>query len=474
MTNQKRYATYKEFDAEYKFAEKAGFQLSELQIKDTETFTTWGRSLCRAEVGGGKTVMSTVTSLMKGADVTVVAVPPILQRPWVRWLEKVSERVIAYTGNPKQRKELRAKLPQARWIVVSHAIFRKDKKYITEAVQGRDYELILDEAQAAMNIDSKLFQIVCDFTYGRGLQLLTATPANSPKHYFSYIHLVTPNLYRGWDHFCNLHYGEKDFFGAVKEYRNLDLLNENFAKRSIARTKEELHGYNNAPLFPDSSYQLEPEHQELYEQLIEERLLELEDGTKIDATIAQKLYHMSQQIVVNWGHFAGDNSKRSAAYDLVDMTIEQTDCLRVGKSKLIIWTMYQMTSKAMMAYLQGLGIKVVGAFGGMKSQDSFDKFMDDPEVRIGVFQPQSAGAGLNPQSVCWESLFIETSTVPIYNRQAIGRVDRMGQMHKPTIRIGMAEGTIQVALFNQLMKNADIVDHIEGSKTKLRDLLLGR
>lgn len=183
---------------------------------------------------------------------------------------------------------------------------------------------------------------------------------------------------------------------------------------------------------------------------------------------------MSQQIVVNWGHFSGDETKRSAAYDLVDMTIEQTDCLRVGKSKLIIWTMYQMTSKAMMAYLQGLGIKVVGAFGGMKSQDSFDKFMDDPEVRIGVFQPQSAGAGLNPQSVCWEALFIETSTVPIYNRQAIGRIDRINQMHKPTIRMGMAENTIQVALFNQLMNNGDMVDKIEGSKIKLRDLLLGR
>lgn len=471
---QKMYEKYKEFDAEYGFAEKAGFQLTAIQIKDVETFVSWGRSLNRMEVGAGKTVMSTVVSLMRGADVTVIAVPPILQRPWVRWLEQVSGSVVGYSGNPKERKELRKKLPHARWIIVSHAIFRKEIQHIREVVEGKNYELIIDEAHALMNVESKLFQLTCDFAYNRDLQLLTATPANSPKHYFSYIHLLTPGVYRGWDHFCNLHYGEKDYFGAVKEYRNLDILNETFGKRSIARTKEEVHNYNNTPLFPDNTYQLEPEHRDLYEQLIEWRLLELEDGTKIDATIAQKLYHMSQQIVVNYDHFSGNPNKRSAAYDLIDSTLEQTDCLRIGKSKLIIWTMYQMTSKSLMAYMAKLGINAVGAFGGQKSQDSFDKFMADEEVRVGIFQPQSAGAGLNPQSVCWEALFIETSTVPIYNRQSIGRLDRIGQKHKPTIRVGKAENTIQVGLFNSLMKNSDLVDAVEGSKTKLRDMLLGR
>lgn len=471
---QKIYTTYKEFDADYKFAEKCGFQLTPLQIKDVETFASWGRSLNRMEVGSGKTVMSTVVSLMRGTDVTVITVPPILQRPWVRWLELVSSNVVGYTGNPKERKELRKKLPTARWIILSHAIFRKEHKYIREAIEGKNYELIVDEAQALMNVKSKLFQLACDFSYNRDLQLLTATPANNPSQYFTYIHLLTPGVYRGWDHFCNLHYDEKDFFGAVKTFKNLDILNDHFNKRSIARTKEEVHGYNNAPLFPDSTYQLEPEHMELYEQLIEERLIELDDGTKIDASIAQRLYHMSQQIVVNYDHFSGNPNNRSAAYDLIDMTIEQTECLKEGKSKLIIWTMYQMTSKSLMAYMAKLGINAVGAFGGQKSQDSFDKFMDDPEVRVGIFQPQSAGAGLNPQAVCWESLFIETSTVPIYNKQAIGRLDRIGQKHKPTIRVAMAEGTIQVGLFNQLMKNADLVEAIEGSKNKLRDMLLGR
>ena len=100
--------------------------------------------------------------------------------------------------------------------------------------------------------------------------------------------------------------------------------------------------------------------------------------------------------------------------------------------------------------------------------------MHDPATRILVANPQSAGAGLNPQYVCSEALFLEMDTVPIYNRQSIGRLDRVGQTVRPRMRIAVALGTVQVGLFHDMLKNDDMVERIEPSKDSLRKMLLGQ
>jgi SNF2 family DNA or RNA helicase len=56
--------------------------------------------------------------------------------------------------------------------------------------------------------------------------------------------------------------------------------------------------------------------------------------------------------------------------------------------------------------------------------------------------------------------------------QAMGRIDRIGQKHKPTIRIAVAENTIQTKLAKSLLQKDSLVSAIEGKKS-LRDILLG-
>ena len=466
------FTSYEKFDLETGFSEKAGFQLSPLQIQDVEQFVNWDISLNKYEVGGGKTVVSTVVALMRQPDVVVVTVPPILIRPWVRWLTKVSDGVLQYEGTPAERNKM--DMRSAKWIVCSHAIFRTDFQKIREALAGRDYEGIVDEAHNAKNVKSVLYKKVTTLFIGHRLQLLTGTPMSKPVDGYSYIKLKSPEKYRSLAHFEAVHVEERDFFKKPTKWMNLEMLAQNLAIKTISRTKEELHGYRNKPLYPDTTYRLAPAHYALYEKLVNEQLLLLPTGDKIDATTAVKLYHQIQQLVVNLDYFTGDPEARSTSYDLVDQTIESTDCLTLNKSKLIIWTLYKRTSASLLAYLKRAGINAVAAYSGADSQKSFDMFMDDSKVRILVAQPQSAGAGLNPQSVCSEALFLETSPVPLYNIQACGRIDRMGQTRVPTIRYGIAEGTIQESLVRQLIYNEDIVAKAEGSKAKLKDILLGR
>ena len=466
------YQTFAAFDRDYGFTEKCGFMLSDVQIKDTEDFVGWDVSGNFYEVGGGKTVVSTVVSLMRGHSLTIVTVPPILMTPWGRWLNKVSSDVVLYRGAPKLRNLL--DLRSARWILVSHALYRQDYAVLHHEFDRRPKaEVIVDEAHAIKNIESKLFKKVQAMTLNKSLQMLTGTPISKPLDAYAYVTLKTPKLYRSYGQFENMFVAEVDFFKRVEKYQDLDIMARDFALQTITRTKLELHGYDNPPNFPDGAYELSDEHYKLYELLVDEQIIKFDNGQKIDATTATKLHHALQQIVANFEHFSNDPKKRSTTFDLLDLTIEQTRCNEVGMSKLIVWTNYRMTSARTLEYLLNKGYKAVAAYGGSNAERSVEAFMNDPNTRILVAQYQSAGSGLNPQLVCWESFFMELTTVPIYIRQALGRIDRMGQVHVPTQRIAVAQGTIQVKLLNDLLRNDDYAIEVEITKESLRKSLLG-
>lgn len=310
-------------------------------------------------------------------------------------------------------------------------------------------------------------------TYSRNLQLLTGTPTNKVIDAFAYIKLLTPSVYRSLAHFENVHVEERNFFKQPIKFCELDMVKQNLALQSISRTKKELHGYSLVPLFPDTSYELSPAHKRLYDKLVDEQLLIFDDGSKIDATSVQKLRHALQQVVVNFDHFSNDATNRSVAYDLIDHTVEETQCATVGKSKLIIWTKYKRTSRSVLAYCNSLKIPTVAAYSEADSEKSINDFMLQDACRILVAQYQSAGAGLNPQHVCSEALYLELDTVPLYMRQSIGRLDRVGQKDVPVMRFAVAKGTVQEGLYRDLLRNDDTVQAIEPSKKSIREMLLG-
>ena len=467
------YSLFSDFDKDYGFTEKCGFQLKDLQIKDIETFVLWKASGNFYEVGGGKTVVSTAVALMRDADLVVVTVPPILTTSWVRWLKTAASSVVAYVGSPAQRANLN--LSEFKWLVVSHAIFRKDFDRLAALVQSRERpELIVDEAHHIKNVQSILYKKVKTLAPLVNLQLLTGTPISKPTDTYAYISLKTPTSYRNYVQFMTIHVSHVGVFGKPIGHAHLDMLKERFKEKTISRTKSEIHDYDLKPLFPDTTYELSLAHYKLYQRLVDERLLSFDNGAKIDATTTSALRHALQQVIVNFDYFSQEPKNRSAAYDIIDQTIEETNCTSQSASKLIIWSKYKRTTASVLDYCTKLGIKTVAAYSGANSSASAEAFMHDPSVRILVANPQSAGAGLNPQYVCNEALFLEMDTVPIYNRQSIGRLDRAGQTKTPRMRIAVAANTVQVGLFKDLLRNDDMVQRIESTKDSLRQMLLGQ
>lgn len=447
------------------------FELEQMQKEDIVRMAGWRRVLADLPVGYGKTVISTCVALMLEPDVTVILVPPILIVQWVAWIESIpgAGRVVAYTGSPADRAQLNIK--SARWVVMSYGLFRNDVDRLKRALTDHTVLTIVDECQNLKNARSLLFKHVKDFSTARDLLLMSGTIMSGPADAYSYIKLNTPGAYRTYAQFENIHVEERDFFEQPTKWHNLDILQTNLNQRRVYRSKEEVHSALPKANFIPIYYDLTKEHMALYERLMNEQLLALSDGSKIDATTAQALYHCAQQIISNFDYFSGDESKRSTVYDLLDNVVDEIGLGDAGSSKLIVWTQYKRTSRSALAYLNGKGGKAVGAYSEVDAKKSVASFLNDPKTVTLVAQPGSAGAGLNPQHLCWECIFLETPTRTIPFTQAGGRIDRKGQKYNPNIRLAIARGTIQERLLQNLLENDDVVRRASGSKQGIKSLI---
>ncbi len=463
------------------------FELELMQKQDIVKLAGWRRALGDLPVGYGKTCIGTAASLMLGPDLTVILVPPILIVQWVAWLKSVpgTGTVYAYTGSPTERKSIPVKT--ARWLVMSYAIFRNDLDRLGADTHEREVLTIVDEAQNLKNSTSLLFKGVKSFSANRDLFLMSGTIMSKPADAYAYISLTTPGAYHSLRQFENIHVAERDFFEQPIEWHNLDLLNANLNARRVYRTKEEVHAALPKANFIPIYYDLSKEHMALYQRLMTEQLLELESsGEKIDATTAQRLYHAAQQIISNYGYFADDETKRGGVFDLIDEVCDQISLGAPGSSKLILWTTYKRTSAAVQAYMQQkleaittvvgrkklpAGYRSVAAYSGANSKKSVAEFLEDPYTVNLTAQPGSAGAGLNPQHLCWECAFVETPTTTIPFIQSSGRIDRKGQKYRPNIRLFIARGTIQEKLLANLISNDELVQKSSGSLKGIKSLI---
>jgi hypothetical protein len=448
------------------------FKPAPLQIEDAISAVIAGRFALLYEVGVGKTVTATLAATALDSEYKIVICPPIILDQWREWLNDIGIKDVSIYRGARRTVDML----DHHWVLMSHAIFRDSFEVIKARLAQRDATLIVDEAQALKNPQSKLFKCVNQFVApDRHLLLLTATPTSKPEDTYTYIKLKTPTLYRSWGHWQNLHVLDRDIFGTITKYQNLEMLADRFAMQSVKRTKRDVFGDVMEPIYQRMPYELDPKHYKLYVRLAEEQLLLLANGDKIDATTAQRLRHALQQIVVNYGKFSGNPEDRSRAYDIIDQVIEEVDPMDKSKSKLVIWTYYVSTSESVTAYLkQKFGDRaVVAAYGKVNSQKAIDAIMKDSEARILVAQPSSCGVGLNLQHVCWENLFIELSTTPMQVRQATGRTDRINQKNRPTMRFAQALKTIQIKLFNDLLANDDLVTQVERNLTSLRQEIFG-
>lgn len=451
------------------------FELRGDQVEDVEALLPFDRVGIFNEVGTGKTATGTVLALAWDSDHTFVLMPPILLTQWRKWLESLHDvgRITLYRGSKASRQAL--DLTKAKWILTTIQMFKSDLPHIKRQLGDRSTTTLVDEGHCIKNVGSANHKAVRDFSAGQKLQILTATPVSHPGDTYAYVKLKTPNVYRSEKHFENLHVEERDFFGNVTKWQNLEMLKHNLMLQATRRLSRDVLKHLKLPNYIPISYDLDPEHLALYNQLADEQLLLLPDGGKIDATSSGRLYNALQQIVCNWSHFSGDPACVAKIFDLVDMVADEIDIMQPESSKLIIYTYYKMTSRAMHAFTQKYGsVACYSEISERQQAKAIDRFLYDPACRVIVAQPGSGGAGWNPQHVCREVLWVEEPVIPWHFVQGVGRVDRDGQAFVPNIRLAIAQGTVQPRLHSNLLKKDELANKVQGGFMDIREAIHGR
>lgn len=456
------------------------FELYPFQVDVHNDLTRFSRNGLYMEAGSGKTAtfthMALYAMLQHGVKHWVLIMPPILLLQWARWLGSIKDKrtgrplsVTVYAGTPKQRKDLDL---SAQFTLMSYGLLRNDFDRLTEYFDGRTFGVMCDEGHAVKNISSITHKAVKQLANDRHLSILTGTPLTKPIDAYAYVKLIAPTVYRNIRQFEMIHIEEKDEYGTVTKWSNLDLLANNMKVQTSRVLRREVQDQLPPITFTTMVYDLAPAHHKLYERIAQEKLVEFDDGREINAISTQALYSALQQVIMNWAHFEDDSTKEPAGLELIDEVFDE-----IGPTaKLAVVANFIRTNDYLVEKLQKYG--VVAVYGGVTAkakQAAIERFITDPTCRCILLQPASAGFGVDGlQHVCSDMLILEAPTTAPPFQQVASRLDRDGQKNPVNCRIGIANKTVQVRMFKKLLENDETINSVQGGYKDLREAINGR
>lgn len=458
----------------YKFP----FSLHEYQKEVVNETADFDRTAHFLDIGVGKSCTSTVWALYKGlqyeVDQIMVLVPPILLRQWGDWLASLGLSVTIYAGSPAKRKTLDL---SADAVVLSYQILKNDFAVLTEYFKDTKLAVIVDECAAVRNPGTLAFKSVRDLTMlpNKHCCLLSGTPINRPHHCYGPIKIKTPDVYRSYRQFETIHITSVGQFGQPRSFANLDLLADSLMLQAVRIRAEDVLELPEV-IYQPVVYDLAPKHKKLYDRLVEQQLVELDDGQVIDGATQQRLYHAVQRLVLLPAEFDGTSIK-PAGLDLIEMAAEEAGMFSGVKTKLTIFVNYQESNEAVYRHTLGIDklspIQAYGKIGAEKNLKNVERFLTDPSVNVLIAHPGSIGIGLNLQSVCSTALFLELPLTSDIFQQALGRFYRQGQKRACLIKFAIAAGTIQVELGRRIVQKEADLQRIMPTKQTLRRALFG-
>ncbi len=440
----------------------------------------WESASLFMDVGVGKTVTATLITLWKAlageVDHILIVMPPILLDQWPEWFEEFPDLTTAvYYGPPKKRKTISLDVDV---VFTTPGMFKNDFERIKDFYRDKKVMLIVDEAAMLRRIDTLIYAAVREFTHmleNKSLLMLTGTALGAPQHAYAYISLNTPDAYRDHLRFTLKHVEYVDQYGEPTKYKNLDVLQKNLMLQTIWTKAEDVLDLPEVTTAA-KLYSLTAKHYKLYNDLVEEKLLELDDGVILDGTIPERMRHTCQKAILSPAEYGGETIEPTG-FALIDNFTEELGMNAGSGEKLVVYCNYNVTNEAVFDYITNkLKLNAVQAYGKMGPKKNLKKvkeFLTDPKVQILVAHPISVGIGLNLQKVCRAVLFLEIPVTANQYIQALGRVKREGQTRPIIVWLATAKKTIQVSLRRTVTKNEDMVQTMMPTKDTMRKALFG-
>lgn len=421
--------------------------LFETQISDLKLICKETHYANFSEMGAGKSLPHAI--LAQGViednicDYVFIIAPKIVLGDWVKIFAKQLacdwKNLVTFYHAPKV---VRRHFKLRPIVVMSYETIMDDIEKFKVLAQAYKCMLVIDEAHKLRNHDSARTLGITELAkFCNRVYLLTGTPiTNGLKNAFSYINIMRPGMYYNtFNSFKLKHmrYAPADrrvLIGYVDIKRVQDIL----ASFSVRHLKKEI--LDLPPVtFQTRFLDWDPKQKELYKQMVDDYMIELEDSF-LEATNAAARMVRLHQILTNPKQLELDCD--STRWKVIDEDLESID---TTVHKVVILCHYRHSVKRLTEQLKRYHPAVI--YGGTadveKQKDMFD---NDPKCRVMIAHPLSAGIGVNFTVAAYMIFFEYSWDLDSYD-QTVSRCNRPGQIYPLTVinyavRGGMEERKI--------------------------------
>lgn len=470
-------------------------QLRPYQIKGFSWLSfleKWGLGACLADdMGLGKTVQ-TIAFLLQQHNQNKSIIPTLLVCPtsvvtnWEREVQKFAPELKIYIHYGDKRlkgKDFLVAIQEQDLVITSYSLVFKDIK----TLQMMNWlGVILDEAQNIKNPETKQSQAVRELNAGFRLAL-TGTPIeNRLSELWSILDFLNPGLLGSKNFF------QKRFATPIEKYgdsQSLRLLKATVQPFILRRLKTDKTIIQDLPEKQEITVfcGLSKEQRNLYQQLVEKTLADIEDSTGIKrkGVILALLTKLKQvcnhpvHLLKNQSILEADRSGKLLRLEemLEEMIAEGDRCL--------IFTQFTEWGKLLQPYLsERLGVEVFflsGETSRQERQEMVDRFQNDPQAPpIFILSLKAGGTGLNLTRATHVFHF-DRWWNPAVENQASDRAFRIGQNRKVQVYKFVCSGTLEEKIHGMIESKQLLADQTvttgenwltELDSEQLRNLLL--
>ena len=235
----------------------------------------------------------------------------------------------------------------------------------------------------------------------------------------------------------------------IKGYQNEEMLAQRIAPYIYSKRKKDCLD------LPDKVYVLHEigptaDQFKIYRQLEEELILELENGTIVDATMAMTRMMRLQQVLC--GHINSSAEPRKSEIIPSNRADFVAELVEEASSKVIVFCRFVMDVQLVVTALANASIRAIGISSlvdGHLRMGEIDRWRTDPQIKALVITTATGGTGLTFNEAT-TTIFYSNSWSSTDRIQAEDRNHRIGQDNKVTYHDIIVPSTIDHRLLRVL------------------------
>ena len=414
---------------------------------------------------------------------TLLVCPTSVINNWEREVKKFAPKlntVIHHGDKREQGKTFIKQVEGKQLVITSYSLIHRDAKTLS----GVDWQgIVLDEAQNIKNPTAKQSQAVREIPAGFKIAL-TGTPVeNRLTELWSILDFLNPGF------LGNRNFFQKRFAAPIEKYgdrESLSVLRSLTQPFILRRLKTDKNIIQDLPEKQEMNVYcgLSVEQAELYQQLVDNSLEEIEDseGIKRRGLILTLLLRLKQ--LCNHPELIGDTKAKKVDIDAEDFDNRSGKLLRLEAmleeivdegDRALIFTQFSEWGKMLKPYLEakfkGEVLFLYGATPRIARQEMVDRFQNEPNgPKIFILSLKAGGTGLNLTRAN-HVFHVDRWWNPAVENQATDRAFRIGQKRNVQVHKFVCTGTLEERISDIIENKKELAEQtVNAGEQWLTDL----